>query len=86
FAIVDVFDALASRRPYKEPMSGEEAIARVQEGSGSHFDPRLVGLFAGIALRLHGEVTSLDKKQLGEMLLQNLTYYFLLPDKVPLLP
>ncbi|MCL2022626.1 MAG: HD domain-containing protein [Betaproteobacteria bacterium] len=85
FAIVDVFDALASRRPYKEPLSSEEAIAKVREGAGSHFDPRLVGLFAGIATDVHREITSLDEGEVGRMLLQKISYYFLFPDKVPLL-
>ncbi|MCL2075818.1 MAG: HD-GYP domain-containing protein [Betaproteobacteria bacterium] len=86
FAIVDVFDALASRRPYKEAMSSEEAIALVREGAGSHFDPRLVDIFAGMATRLHTEVANLGEKQLGNMLLQKISYYFLMPDKVPLMP
>lgn len=86
FAIVDVFDALASRRPYKEPMVGEEAIALVREGAGSHFDPHLVDLFSGMAVRLHAEVHRLDKEQFSKMLLQKISLYFLMPDKVPLLP
>ncbi len=86
FAIVDVFDALASRRPYKEPMSSAEALAKVREGADSHFDPRLVTLFAGIAEPLHKEITSLDEEQVSKMLLQKVTYYFLLPDNAPLLP
>ena len=86
FAIVDVFDALASRRPYKEPMSSEEAIAIVREDAGSHFDPHLVDLFSGMAVRLYTEVTQLDKEQLSKMLLQKISYYFLMPDKIPLMP
>ena len=41
-AVVDVFDALLHRRPYKEPMGHAQAIAFIREGSGSHFDPTLV--------------------------------------------
>jgi len=41
-ALADVYDALISRRPYKEPMSHETAIAWIQGQSGSHFDPQLV--------------------------------------------
>ncbi|MEZ2657971.1 HD domain-containing phosphohydrolase [Aneurinibacillus aneurinilyticus] len=44
-AVVDVFDALTSRRPYKEPFSNEKAYEIIQRGSGSHFDPRIVQLF-----------------------------------------
>lgn len=44
-AIADVFDALISARPYKEPWSFEGAHALIQNGSGSHFDPKLVDIF-----------------------------------------
>ncbi len=44
-AIADVFDALTSRRPYKEPWSFEEATAYLKEQSGKHFDPDLCELF-----------------------------------------
>ena len=44
-AICDVFDALTSRRPYKDAWPIEKAIALINENSGSHFDPELVRLF-----------------------------------------
>lgn len=44
-AIIDVFDALTSTRPYKKPRSVEEAAELIREGRGKHFDPRLVDLF-----------------------------------------
>ena len=44
-ALCDVFDALVSRRPYKEPWTVEEALAEIREQSGRHFDPHLAGLF-----------------------------------------
>ncbi|MBF0610205.1 MAG: response regulator [Magnetococcales bacterium] len=47
-AIADVFDALTMKRPYKEPWPIEKALATLQEGSGKHFDPRLLELFADI--------------------------------------
>jgi putative two-component system response regulator len=47
-AIADVFDALTTKRPYKEPWSLEETVKVMQENSGSHFDPRLLALFLGI--------------------------------------
>ena len=40
-ALVDVFDALTSERPYKKAWSTEEAINYIQEQSGKHFDPAL---------------------------------------------
>jgi putative two-component system response regulator len=47
-AVCDVFDALLSRRPYKEPWTVEAALAFLEERAGSHLDPRLVQLFKGI--------------------------------------
>ena len=44
-AIADVFDALTSERPYKAAWPVEEAVNLLQQESGKHFDPDLVGLF-----------------------------------------
>ncbi len=47
-AIADVYDALTSRRVYKEAMSHEEAVALIREGKGQHFDPDMVDSFLEI--------------------------------------
>jgi len=44
-AVADVFDALITRRPYKDPWPVEKAMEYVASEKGRHFDPRLVGLF-----------------------------------------
>jgi len=44
-AIADVFDALASKRPYKEPKSFDECVDIIKDGSDTHFDPELVDVF-----------------------------------------
>ncbi len=44
-ALADVFDALTSRRPYKEPFSPEQAVEIIRSGKGSHFDPLVVEAF-----------------------------------------
>jgi HD-GYP domain-containing protein (c-di-GMP phosphodiesterase class II) len=53
FAFADVFDALTSKRPYKEPMSFDKAMSILQEGSGSHFDPEILHAFQQIAHSLY---------------------------------
>ena len=53
FAIADVFDALTSKRPYKEPMSFDRAMSILQESSGSHFDPEVLQAFQLIAHTLY---------------------------------
>ena len=47
-AIADVFDALTSARPYKEPFSIKKSLDIVQEGRGNHFDPDVVDAFFAI--------------------------------------
>lgn len=44
-ALADVFDALTSKRPYKEEWPVEKAVKLIKEESGEHFDPRLVEIF-----------------------------------------
>lgn len=44
-ALADVYDALSSRRPYKEPFSHEKSRGIILESKGSHFDPRVVDAF-----------------------------------------
>lgn len=50
-SIVDVFDALLSRRVYKEPMPFDEALVIIREGRGTAFDPHLTDLFLQHILR-----------------------------------
>ena len=44
-ALADVYDALSSKRPYKEPFSHEKSRAIILEGNGTHFDPDVVEAF-----------------------------------------
>jgi putative two-component system response regulator len=48
-ALADVYDALISRRIYKEAMSQEDAVAIIEEGRGRHFDPDVVEAFRAVA-------------------------------------
>jgi HD-GYP domain-containing protein (c-di-GMP phosphodiesterase class II) len=45
FAIVDVWDAVTSDRPYRPAWSKEKALAHIREQSGKHFDPEVVEAF-----------------------------------------
>ena len=47
-AIVDVYDALVSVRPYKSSMPAEEAVKIIMESSGKQFDPLIADVFYGI--------------------------------------
>ena len=44
-AVADVFDALVSKRSYKEPFTFEAAMKIITDGSGKHFDPTVVNAF-----------------------------------------
>lgn len=57
-AIVDVFDALTSRRPYKEPWSAAEAAAEIISQRGTQFDPQLVEIFSANLEEFTNVVTS----------------------------
>jgi putative two-component system response regulator len=47
-ALADVYDALISKRVYKEAFSHARALEIILEGRGSHFDPDLVDAFLSI--------------------------------------
>jgi putative two-component system response regulator len=45
FSIVDAFDALTSKRPYREKISIMEAVEYIDEQAGIIFDPEIVEVF-----------------------------------------
>jgi putative nucleotidyltransferase with HDIG domain len=77
FAIVDVFDALTSKRPYKEAMPLREAMAIVMGSAGSHFDPLLARHFEAIVGPLFEEVGAADEAGVEAMLRAIVERYFL---------
>jgi HD-GYP domain-containing protein (c-di-GMP phosphodiesterase class II) len=76
FAIVDVFDALTSKRPYKEPFSFEEAMSILHRDRGTHFDPRLVDAFSAIAPGLYREISTADDDAVEAMLNDRVRRHF----------
>ena len=44
-AVADVFDALVSKRSYKDGMPFEKAVSIIEEGAGTHFDPKIAEAF-----------------------------------------
>jgi HD-GYP domain-containing protein (c-di-GMP phosphodiesterase class II) len=61
FAISDVFDALISKRPYKDPVPFDETMNVLEEGRGTHFDPEILDAFEGIAQLLFDELAGQDE-------------------------
>ncbi len=50
FSVADAFDAMTSRRSYREALPIEEAVRRITEASGSQFDPGVVDIFLDIPI------------------------------------
>jgi len=72
-ALADVYDALISRRVYKENMSHEQAVAIIVAGRGKHFDPDVVDAFLAIqdefkAIAARFADSDLDMKKKAETL------------------
>ncbi|MDD5301707.1 MAG: HD-GYP domain-containing protein [Elusimicrobia bacterium] len=68
FAVADVFDALASRRPYKEAIGLDQSLSIMREKRGSHFDPEVLDAFLIIAPVLYREVASATDAEAEEKL------------------
>ena len=51
-ALVDVYDAVTTRRAYREPMSHDEAVEFIVAGRGTHFDPAVVDAFLEVSRTL----------------------------------
>lgn len=76
FAIADVFDALTSRRPYKEALFYEESICFLEKGWGSHFDPKILDVFIGISPKLYADYSERNDQGLRDELKTVITQYF----------
>lgn len=77
FAIADVFDALTSRRPYKDPMPFDKAMAILRDGAGQHFDPVMMARFSSIAESLYAQLTELGDAGVEEELKRLVGLYFI---------
>ena len=52
-AVVDVYDALISERPYKKAFPYDQAVQIILDGSGTQFDPALMDVFTAASKRFH---------------------------------
>lgn len=76
FAVADVFDALTTKRAYKDAYSFEEAMRQVEGQKGGHFDPDVVGVFQTIADQSYREFIQADNKALEKLLTACIDHYF----------
>jgi putative two-component system response regulator len=61
--VADVFDALTSKRPYKEAWTVEHALATIEQSAGSHLDPQMVARFLGLGDRILDIRTEWEKRE-----------------------
>lgn len=76
FAVVDVFDALTSERPYKKAMSLVEALTTIERDSGSQFDPEVVAVFREIVSDLYARAVQAGGAELLQEMRAVLSRYF----------
>lgn len=76
FAVVDVFDALSSRRPYKEPMPFDQVMRILQEGRGGHFDPTVLDIFTQMAPRMRDQLDGLDEDATQKLMTDKVLRHF----------
>lgn len=77
FAIADVFDALTSKRPYKETMGYLKAMEIISRNRGSHFDPEILDIFERIAPDLYKTYAEMGDETLRSKMKQLGAGYFL---------
>jgi len=76
FAVADVFDALTSRRPYKEPFSIQKSMEILKNDSGTHFDIQIVKDFEKIHMRVYEDISTISSDELEKVFHQSLEPYF----------
>lgn len=69
FAVADVFDALCSKRPYKEAIGFDTTMAILEKDTGSHFDPSVMAIFQPMAREIYDRLADCDEEQ-ARILLQ----------------
>jgi HD-GYP domain-containing protein (c-di-GMP phosphodiesterase class II) len=68
FAVADVFDALCSKRPYKEPMDFAAAMAILERDTGHHFDPTVMAVFRTMALEIFNRLNNSTEDDASQLL------------------
>ena len=62
-ALVDVYDALVSQRPYKKSLTHENAVEIIKQCDGTHFDPKVVRAFLNAAEDFWAELVLTEKQE-----------------------
>jgi HD-GYP domain-containing protein (c-di-GMP phosphodiesterase class II) len=76
FAIVDVFDALLSKRPYKKEIKYEEAMEIISKSVEHHFDPSVYNIFAKNSYDFYISINYKNYDELKKILNEQLDKYY----------
>jgi HD-GYP domain-containing protein (c-di-GMP phosphodiesterase class II) len=76
FAVADVFDALCSRRPYKEPMGFDAAMALLEADADSHFDPAVMAVFRPMARDIFDRLAGCSEEAASKLLEDRVRHHF----------
>jgi HD-GYP domain-containing protein (c-di-GMP phosphodiesterase class II) len=76
FAVADVFDALCSKRPYKEPMGFDATMSILEKDTGSHFDPGVMAIFQPMAREIFDRLAGCDEEQARVLLQGRVRFHF----------
>ncbi|OIQ71918.1 cyclic di-GMP phosphodiesterase response regulator RpfG [mine drainage metagenome] len=76
FAVADVFDALCSKRPYKEPLSFEATMAILDKDTDSHFDPAVMAVFKPMARGIYDHLAQCDEEATRQLLQERVRHHF----------
>lgn len=76
FAVVDVFDALISQRPYKPALPCGQALSFLESKAYSHFDPGILAVFLPLATGFHAAMGGQDEETLKPLLAAQRRKYF----------
>ena len=76
FAVADVFDALCSKRPYKEPMPFARTMTILEQDTGSHFDPAVMQVFQPMAQEIYDCLLNAGEEETRLLLEERVRKYF----------
>lgn len=68
FAVADVFDALSSKRPYKDAIDFDEVMPILRKDRGTHFDPEVLDTFESIADEVHRRLSGGSESEARSLL------------------
>ncbi|MEO5349383.1 MAG: HD-GYP domain-containing protein [Magnetococcus sp. YQC-3] len=76
FAVADVFDALCSKRPYKESLGLEVSMAILERDTGTHFDPSVMAVFRPMAQAIFARLANSGEGDARQLLEERIRRHF----------